>query len=140
MNETERRILLIEWTQAQAKLAEVKPLVENEMRLRKQVMTEYFPTPVEGVNTCQLESGWEMKATYRIDRKIDEAALPAINTELREMSVNPDRLVRAKLELDLTAYKSLVQINPQAAKVFEKAMISKPASPSLELKPPKVKA
>lgn len=140
MNETERRILLIEWTQAQAKLAEVKPLVENEMRLRKQVMTEYFPTPVEGVNTCQLESGWEMKATYRIDRKIDEAALPAINTELREMSVNPDRLVRAKLELDLTAYKSLVQINPQAAKVFEKAMISKPASPSLELRPPKAKA
>ena len=140
MNETERRILLIEWTQAQAKLAEVKPLVENEMRLRKQVMTEYFPTPVEGVNTCQLESGWEMKATYRIDRKIDEAALPAINTELWGMNVNPDRLVRAKLELDLTAYKSLVQINPQAAKVFEKAMISKPASPSLELKPPKVKA
>lgn len=140
MNETERRILLIEWTQAQAKLAEVKPLVENEMRLRKQVMTEYFPTPVEGVNTCQLESGWEMKATYRIDRKIDEAALPAINTELRGMNVNPDPLIRIKLELDLTAYKSLVQINPQAAKVFEKAMISKPASPSLELKPPKAKA
>ncbi len=140
MTETEKRVLLIEWSQAKAKLAEVKPLVENEMQLRKQVMAAYFPTPVEGVNTCQLESGWEMKGTYKIDRKIDEAALPAINVELRGMNVNPDPLVRFKPELDTTAYKSLVQINPEAAKVFEKAMISKPASPSIELKPPKAKA
>lgn len=140
MTETEKRTLLIEWSQAQAKLAEVKSLVENEMRLRKQVMAAYFPTPVEGVNTCQLESGWEMKATYKIDRKLDEAALPAINIELRGMNVNPDPLVRLKLELDTAAYKSLTQINPAAAKVFEKAMISKPASPSIELKPPKAKA
>lgn len=137
---TEKRVLLIEWSQAKTKLEEVKQLVENEMRLRKQVMAAYFPTPVEGVNTCQLESGWEMKGTYKIDRKIDEAALPAINVELRGMNVNPDPLVRFKPELDTTAYKSLVQINPEAAKVFEKAMISKPASPTIELKPPKVKA
>jgi hypothetical protein len=140
MTEAEKRCLLIEWSQAQAKLAAIKPLVETEMRLRKQVMAEYFPTPVEGVNTFQLESGWEMKGTYKIDRKIDEAALPAINIELRGMNVNPDRLVRFKPELDTTAYKTLVQINPEAARVFEKAMISKPASPSIELKPPKVKA
>lgn len=140
MNETERRALLIDWTQAQAKLAEVKPLVENEMRLRKEVMAEYFPTPVEGVNACSLESGWELKGNHKIDRKIDEAALSVIFSELREMSVNPNRLVRFKHELDTTAYKSLVQINPEAAKVFEKAMVSKPATPSLELKPPKTKA
>lgn len=140
MTEAEKRCLLIEWSQAQAKLAEVKSLVENEMRLRKQVMEAYFPAPTEGVNTCQLESGWEMKATHKIDRKIDEAALPAINAELREMGVNADSLVRLKPELVTTAYKTLVQINPEAAKVFEKAMISKPASPSIELKPPKVKA
>lgn len=140
MTETEKRILLIEWTQAQAKLTEVKSLVENEMRLRKQVMEAYFPTPCEGVNTCQLESGWELKGTYKIDRKLDEAALPAINVELRGMNVNPDRLVRFKLELDTAAYKTLVQINSEAARVFEKAMISKPAAPSVELKPPKVKA
>ncbi len=140
MTETEKRCLLIEWSQAQAKLAEVKSLVENEMRLRKQVMEAYFPTPTEGVNTCQLESGWEMKATHKIDRRIDEAVLPAINAELREMGVNADSLVRLKPELATTAYKTLVQINPEAAKVFEKAMISKPASPSIELKPPKVKA
>ncbi len=140
MNETEKRILLIEWTQAQAKLVEVKPLVENEMRLRKEVMAEYFPTPVEGVNACPLESGWVLKGTHKIDRKMDEAALPAILSELREMRINPDHLIRFKPELDTTAYKALVQINPEAAKVFEKAMISKPASPSLELKPPRGKA
>lgn len=140
MIEIEKRALLIEWSQAKAKLDEAKSLVENEMRLRKQVMTMYFPTPSEGINTYQLEAGWELKATYKIDRKIDEAALPAINVELRGMNVNPDPLVRFKPELDTTAYKSLVQINPEAAKVFEKAMISKPTSPSIELKPPKVKA
>lgn len=140
MTETEKRALLIEWSQAQVKLAGVKLLVENEMRLRKQVMEAYFPVPVEGVNTCQLEAGWELKGTYKIDRRLDEAALPAINIELRGMNVNPDRLVRFKLELDTAAYKTLVQINPQAAKVFEKAMISKPSAPSIELKSPKVKA
>ena len=134
MTETEKRALLIEWSQAQVKLAEVKLLVENEMRLRKQVMEAYFPVPVEGVNTCQLEAGWELKGTYKIDRRLDEAALPAINIELRGMNVNPDRLVRFKLELDTAAYKTLVQINPQAAKVFEKAMISKPSAPSLDYK------
>lgn len=140
MTETEKRALLIEWSQAQAKLAEVKPLVENEMRLRKEVMAAYFPTPVEGVNTYQLESGWELKGTYKIDRKIDEAALPAINRKLWEMRVNADTLVKLRPELITTAYKSLAQVNPEAARVFEKAMISKPAAPSIELKPPKAKA
>ena len=138
MTETEKRLLLIEWSMAKQKLPEAKAIADKEMSLRKQVMEAYFPTPVEGVNTCQLESGWEMKATYKIDRKIDEAAFPAINAKLREMGVNPDPLVKLKLDLVTAAYKSLVQINPEAAKVFDQAMTSKPASPSIELKPPKV--
>lgn len=140
MTETEKRALLIEWSQAQAKLAEIKPLVENELRLRKRVMEEYFPTPVEGVNTFPLESGWELKGTYKIDRRVDAAALSAVSVELRGIGVNADSLVRFKPELETAAYRTLVQISPEAAKVFEKALISKPASPSIELKPPKVKA
>lgn len=138
MTETEKRTLLIEWSMAKQKLPEAKVITDKEMSLRKQVMEAYFPAPVEGVNTCQLEAGWELKATYKIDRKIDEAALPAINIKLREMEVNPDPLVKLKPALDTSAYKTLVQTNPEAAKVFEQAMTSKPASPSLELKPPKV--
>lgn len=139
MTETEKRTLLIEWSMAKQKLTEAALLLDNEMSLRKRVMEAYFPAPVEGVNTCQLESGWEMKATYKIDRKIDEAALPAVNAKLREMGVNPDPLVKFKPGLDTSTYKTLVQTNPEAAKVFEQAMTSKPASPSIELKPPKVK-
>ena len=57
--------------------------------------------------------------------------------QLREMGINPDPLIRTKPDLDTKAYKSLVQINPDAAHVFEQALTIKPGSPTVELVPPK---
>lgn len=133
----EQILLLSHWAAALAKLPDAKVLIENEMKLRKEMMASFFPTPVEGVNTLDLEQGWVLRANYKIERKIDEAMLPTVNAELRKIGVNPDPLVRYKPELDTKAYKALVQINPIAAKVFDDAMTSKPASPVLELKAPK---
>lgn len=138
--ETATRTLLFEWSQAQAKLVEIRPIIENEMRLRKLVMEEYFPAPVEGVNTCQLESGWELKGIYKISRGIDAAVLPAVGAELRGIGVSVDTLVRNKPELNTAAYRALVQINPDAAKILDKALISKPVAPSIEIRPPKARA
>jgi hypothetical protein len=85
-----------------------------------------------------LDQGWTLKLTHKIDRKVDEAALPAVQEQLRLLEINPDPLVKMKPDLDTKAYKALKLVNPDAAKVFEQALIIKPASPTLELVAPKV--
>ena len=134
---TDRVAKLQEWHQAVLTAQEAKKVVEAEQALRKEVMALFFPEPVEGTNKFELEAGWSLKATHKIERKVDEAALPAVLQQLREMGVNPDPLIRTKPDLDTKAYRSLVQINPDAAHVFEQALTIKPGSPTVELIPPK---
>ncbi len=134
---TDRVAKLQEWHQAVLAAQEAKKVVEAEQALRKEVMALFFPEPVEGTNKFELEAGWSLKATHKIERKVDEAALPAVLQQLREMGINPDPLIRTKPDLDTKAYKSLVQINPDAAHVFEQALTIKPGSPTVELVPPK---
>ena len=134
---TDRVAKLQEWHQAVLAAQEAKKVVEAEQALRKEVMALFFPEPVEGTNKFELEAGWSLKATHKIERKVDEAALPAVLQQLREMGVNPDPLIRTKPDLDTKAYRSLVQINPDAAHVFEQALTIKPGSPTVELIPPK---
>lgn len=133
----EQTLLIARWSAALAKLPDAKVLVENELKLRKEMMASFFPAPAEGVNSLELEQGWVLKATYKIDRKIDPSALPAVNAQLRELGINPDPLVRYKPELDTKTYKTLCATNPIAVKVFDEAMTSKPASPVLALEAPK---
>lgn len=134
---TDRVAKLQEWHQAVLAAQEAKKVVEAEQSLRKEVMALFFPEPVEGTNKFDLEAGWSLKATHKIERKVDEAALPAVLQQLREMGVNPDLLIRAVPALETKAYKSLAQINPDAAHVFEQALTIKPGSPTVELVAPK---
>lgn len=134
---TDRVAKLQEWHQAVLAAQEAKKVVEAEKALRKEVMALFFPEPVEGTSKFELEAGWSLKATHKIERKVDEASLQAVLQQLREMGVNPDPLIRTKPDLDTKAYKSLVQVNPDAAHVFEQALTIKPGSPTVELVPPK---
>lgn len=131
---------LTEWHAAAAELAAAKPLADKEMALRKEVMALYFPTPVEGVNNAPLAAGWTLKATHKLDRKIDNAALPTVRQQLREQfQINPDNLFRTKYELETAQYKALKAINAEAFTLLETALIIKPASPTIELVAPKKK-
>lgn len=133
----ERQQLLADWLAAQAEVASFKPAIAKEMELRKAVMAEFFPLPKEGVNDFPLAEGWVLKATYKLDRKVDMGAIPAVYAKLREMGVNPDPLLEYKPSLVTSAYKAMATINPEAAHVFDQALIIKPASPTIELKAPK---
>lgn len=131
---------LEEWRLAKIAAEEVKPVIEREQALRKEVFALFFPEPTEGTNNFGLEADWKLKGVYKIDRKIDEAALPAVQSQLRELGVNPDPLVKMTPSLDTKAYKSLQTLNADACKVFEQALTIKPGSPTLELVAPKEKA
>lgn len=135
--ELAQQLKLQEWNEAIVAATEAKKAIEKEQTLRKEIMALFFPTPEEGTNEVDLGAGWTLKATHKIDRKLDKAALPAVFQQLREMGVNPDPLVRAEPALETKAYKSLVQTNPDASRVFDQALTIKPGSPTLELIPPK---
>lgn len=129
--------VLAAWYSAVEGCKVAKVQIELEQNLRKRVAALFFPDPQEGTNTVELQQGWKMKLTHKIDRKLDEASLEAVKVQLREMGVNPDPLVAMKPNLDVKAYKGLKAINPEASKVFEQALTIKPASPTIELLQPK---
>ena len=117
-----------------AKAAALIDLKAAEMELRKKLFKFAFPTPKENTNTFELGGGWSMKAVHKINRKIDEAALPAITAKLKEMGVSTDALVKWNPELQTANYRLLAE---NTRLVFEEALIVTEGSPSLELVPPK---
>lgn len=127
------RIKLQEWVEAQEAAIAAKKIIEKEQRLRKEIMELFFPAPKEGVNAIDMGAGWTLKSTYKIERKIDESVLPAVFQQLRAMGVNPDTLVRVVPALEIKAYKTLLQINPDAARTFDHALTVKPGTATLEV-------
>lgn len=134
---TEEQIkLLEEWRLAKAEADAVKPIIAKEQELRKQVFAAFYPDPKEGTNTLNLAEGWKLKGVYKLDRKIDEAALPAVTEQLREMGVNADTLVKWTPSLKTATYKELTA---EQRAVFDQALIIKPGLPTIELVAPPAK-
>lgn len=139
---------------------QLEPLVEQERSLRSQIISKAFPLLCddcrthmdatgtaehhpsacgcgkEGVNYLDLPAGWRLRGTVVIDRKVDEAALGAVEVELQKMLINPDTVFRWKPEVQTKAYKDLpVEIRH----IVDQALIIKPGSPKLEFVAPKEK-
>jgi hypothetical protein len=119
------------WNELQGQLSSIK---DAEMKLRKEIFDACFPSPTEGTNNAEMPEGWTLKGTYKLTRSLDEAALPAVVSELHKHKVSTDTLITYKPSLSLSAYKKL---DPRWQKVLEQAMEIKPGAPSLELVPPK---
>ena len=113
---------------------ELKVLKEKEIKLRKEVFQQFFPTPMEGTTNVELEDGWVLKGVHKINRNVDEAALPAVQRELAKHKVSIDELVRFKPELVIANYRKL---DPKWLKILDQAIVSTEGSPSLTLVPPK---
>lgn len=111
-------------------------LAEQEMKLRKELFAEVFPEPKEGVNHFELGNGYKLDGDYKINRNMDEAALPAVLAELRARQVNTDTLVKYKPSLSISAYKALPD---DMRLLFDQCLEIKPGSPSLKIVAPKAK-
>ena len=134
----EQQIALIEqWRLAKQEVDAMKHIVAAERELRKEVFESFFVNPKEGTSTIELQGGWKLKGVFKLDRKLDEAAIPAMCEQLRTIGVNPDTLLEYKASLKMATYKELTEEQRQ---VFDQALIVKPASPTVDLLPPKVKA
>lgn len=119
------------WNELVTQLASVK---DQEAKLRKEIFDACFPTPTEGTNIIDMPEGWKLKATHKLNRSVDESALPAALEALRKKKISVDDLIRYKPELSVSAYRKLA---PEHAKILEQAMTIKPGTPVMELVAPK---
>lgn len=130
--ENEQR--LAEWYQVQSELDELKA---KELRLRNECVAAYFggvEKLKEGVNKRDMPEGWVLKATGKLNRKVDEAAIPAVAQELATKGVSIDTLVKYKPDLSTTVYRELTE---EQRKIMDQALIITPGTPQLELAKPK---
>lgn len=120
--------LMAEWKSDKINLAYYK---EQEASKRMQLFGGAFPNPKEGTNKLLLADGRTIKATYTINRKIDDAALPVTLQAMREQGVaNTDALVRYKAELAKKEWNTLSDENKL---LFSPAIIATPGMPQLEI-------
>lgn len=121
---------LTAWYTALQAAEKAKPLIKFEQDLRKEVGRLWFPTPREGANTVKLEGGWQLKYTYPIERKVDEAALTTLKQTFVEGKLPVDKLVEWKPSLVKDEYN---QLTTEEKELFDQCLIVKPGSVSLEL-------
>lgn len=113
---------------------QIAALKEEELALRKEIFEACFENPVEGTNSFNLNGGYVVKFTHKINRTLDMAALPTVRELLTEANVNVDDLIRMKPELSVTTYKKLPD---SARQIMDMAITSKPGTPSYEIVLPK---
>lgn len=124
--------LIARWMETKKQLAIIQ---EEERSLRRTIFAVKFPEPKEGTNKSSLGNGWELKATYPIDRKVDMPMLQAIQDQFFDMKIPPD-IIKMDPKLNIKPYRLLTA---EQLKFFDQALIIKPGSISLEILPPKVK-
>lgn len=123
------------WLEAKGAADAVKPLIAAELEARKALFDLVYTAPKEGVNKLDLGEGYTLKGSYKLERKIDDAALASVMEELRQDGVNPDFLVEWKPSLKIAAYRELTA---EQAQTMDKALIIKPSTPTLELVAPRL--
>ena len=116
---------------------ELKRMKAREMELRKSLFNGAFPFPTEGTNSFDLEGGYKLKGTYKLERSVDTAAFQALSKEMKEADIAADGMLRFKASLVAAEYKRL---DDEQRHLFDQCIITKPGSPSLEIIPPKKKA
>lgn len=125
------QVLIDHWRAALQEAKAAKSIIEREQKLRALVFEAVFPGASEGVNRFILPDGWMVKATHKLDRAIDEPALEAVVYAMNtKFDIDGYALVRYKPTLNTKLYKEL---SDEQKKVFDEALIIKPAAPVLEL-------
>lgn len=142
----ERDTLILAWDKAKADLEAAKAL---EIELRKKVVSFSFdPEKKSGTECVELGNGFELKAVKKItygfvqndkglvDKRAIETALEKLEKDGPAGEMVAERLIKWKPELSLTEYKLL---EDKYKKIIDKVIVTKDATPTLEIIKPKVK-
>jgi hypothetical protein len=125
-------VLLEQWYAAKQEAAEAQKKIERERELRAAVFSLAFPSPKEGTNSLDIGSGYTLKATYKLDRKVDDEAAQALIAE----QAWTGNFFKWKADLNVKKYKELPE---EQRLVLDAVLTVKPASPTIEVTAPKEK-
>lgn len=129
--------LILEWDKAKKELNRLKEL---EMNLRNQIIaTDFANHKAEGTENVDLGGGYKLKAVFKTtysftDKELVDAALTKIEKLGAEGEYIAERLVKFKPELSVSEYKKL---DTAYKAIIDEILVTKPATPSLELVIPK---
>lgn len=115
--------LIERYNDAKSKLAQFKKL-ENQIRL--EVIDQYFPKAIEGTHNQEL-TGYEIKATFKMNHKFDAKALEKIVEDLSEEEF---ACINYKPSLKLAEYKKL---SDSERELLDETIITTPALPSIKI-------
>ena len=121
--------------QQQALKAELAPINEKELAIRRE-LASYFENVVEGSrNTLPLAKGYSLKLTHKVKRVVDETALAAVYNDYREEKHLPmDILFKKQTVLEKAVYSKL----PEDQKaLIDAVIVVTNEAPVLEMVAPK---
>jgi hypothetical protein len=117
--------------------------------LRKQVVANFFPEQAaeslpEGTKNFELGEGWKLKALFKCNYNLASEGIDAALNHIRDCGETgpflADRLVTWKAALSLREYKALDGVTGTKIKqIINGVLTITPASPSLEIVPPKAR-
>lgn len=122
---------LQEWQKLSEDLA---LMTAREKEMRQRIFDAAFPKPTEGTNKFDLAGGYQLSASYKINRTIDKAVLSTVEEMLKEQGLDINDYIRFKPELETKAYKTM---SSDKQKILDLAITAKPGLPSLEIVLPK---
>ena len=140
--------LLMRWDALKKAVEAAK---EQEMELRKYIVTRAFPNADEGTSNLDLGNGYKLKAvvryTYNLaDNDTVEAGLDAISKIGNDGKFIADRLVSWKPSFLKTEYTQLLDDKSKGSKIASDILdvvttflTIKDAAPTLDIVEPKVK-
>ena len=140
--------LLMRWDALKKAVEAAK---EQEMELRKYIVTRAFPNADEGTNTIELGEGYKLKAVVKYnytlsDNDTVEAGLDAISKIGNDGKFIADRLVSWKPSFLKTEYTQLLDDKSKGSKIASDILdvvttflTIKDAAPTLDIVEPKVK-
>lgn len=139
--------LLMLWQVKKDALTKAK---EDEMDLRKYIVTRAFPAKVEGTNTLELGAGYTLKAQIKFSYKLSdndtvEKTLDKITAIGNQGAFIAERLVSWTPNFLLTEYRNLVEAASSSHEAQEilaavgEMLIIDDAAPTLEIKEPRKK-
>ena len=128
---TDQLTSLQQWNEAKE---ELKRWRDKESELRDILVANLFNKDiVESTETIQLANGWTLKATKKLNYKLDntQGEVAALCASLPDSLSRS--LVRWKPELSLSTYRKL---DPHTKQRLDAMLIIDPSKPSLDLIPP----
>ena len=106
-----------------------------ESTLRDQLVKELFSNKEVGSETIEIDNGWTLKATKKLDYKLDNSEGQTVALCAILVDDLASKLIKWKPEISVSTYKEL---DATTQVLFNGCLTIKPAKPTLELIPPKV--